>query len=63
MAMRLAWLRKMVRNNLITVQHVATGDNHADVFTKFLPAAQHAVFRASLMGAAHVEAASDAAAQ
>ena len=63
MAMRLAWLREMVRNNLITVQHVATGDNHADVFTKVLPAAQHAVFRASLMGAAHVEAATDAATQ
>jgi hypothetical protein len=52
MAMRLKWLRKMVRSNLVGIRHVATGDNHADIFTKNLPAHQHAIFRAVLMGTA-----------
>jgi len=52
MSMRLKWLREMVRNSLVGIRHVLTGDNHADIFTKILPAHQHNVFRAVLMGTA-----------
>ena len=50
MAMRLLWLREMVRNSLVRIKHVATGDNHSDIFTKILPAHKHNTFRAILMG-------------
>jgi hypothetical protein len=50
MAMRLKWLREMVRNSLVGVRHIVTGDNHSDIFTKLLPATKHAEFRAILMG-------------
>ena len=50
MSLRLKWLREMVRNSLVGIRHIATGDNHADVFTKILPAPLHATFRAVLMG-------------
>ena len=50
MAMRLLWLREMVQNSLVRIRHVATVDNHADIFTKLLPAAKHNAFRAVLMG-------------
>jgi len=50
MAMRLLWLREMVHNSLVRIKHVATGDNHADIFTKILPAHKHNTFRATLMG-------------
>jgi hypothetical protein len=52
MAMRLAWLREMVRNNLIHVQHLEGDKNPSDVFTKILPAPRHAHLRAILMGTA-----------
>ena len=50
MAMRLLWLREMVQNSLVRIRHVTTVDNHADIFTKLLPAAKHNAFRAVLMG-------------
>ena len=50
--MRLKWLREMVRNSLVGIRNIATGDNHADVFTKILPAPLHATFRAVLVGSA-----------
>ena len=50
MSMRLKWLREMVRNSLVGIRHVLTGDNHADIFTKILTAHQHDTFRAVLMG-------------
>jgi hypothetical protein len=50
MSMRLKWLREMVRNSLVGIRHVSTGDNHADIFTKILPAHLHETFRAVLMG-------------
>jgi len=50
MSMRLKWLREMVRNSLVGIRHVLTGDNHADIFTKLLSAKTHAEFRAILMG-------------
>jgi hypothetical protein len=52
MSMRLKWLREMVRNSLVGIHHVLTGNNHADIFTKILPAHQHDAFRAALMGTA-----------
>ena len=52
MAMRLKWLRETVRNSLVGVRHVMTNDNHADIFTKLLPATKHAEFRPILMGTA-----------
>ena len=52
MAMRLAWLREMVRNNLIRVQHIEGDKNPSDVFTKIMPAPRHAHLRAILMGTA-----------
>ena len=52
MAMRLLWLREMVQNSLVHIRHVATGDNHSDIFTKILPAQKHNAFRATLMGTA-----------
>jgi hypothetical protein len=50
MAIRLAFLREHVRNGLINVEHVRTALNLADIFTKILPAADHARIRRVLMG-------------
>lgn len=52
MAMRLAWLREMVRNNLINVQHLEGDKNPSDVFTKILSAPRHGHLRPILMGTA-----------
>jgi hypothetical protein len=52
MAMRLLWLREMVRNSLVHIRHVATDDNHSDIFTKISPAHKDIAFRATLMGTA-----------
>lgn len=52
MAMRLAWLREMVRSNLIHVQHLEGDKNPSDVFTKILSAPRHAHLRSILMGTA-----------
>jgi hypothetical protein len=58
MSMRFKWLREMVRNSLVSIRHVLTGDNHADTFTKVLSAHHHDTFRAVLlMGTATATAA------
>ena len=49
MAMRLRWLREIVRNGFVTLRYVHTRSNVADVFTKLLSAADHARFREMLM--------------
>jgi hypothetical protein len=50
MAIRLAFLREHVRNGLINVEHVRSALNLADIFTKILPATDHARIRRVLMG-------------
>ena len=49
-AMRLAWLRDVVRSEIISLTHVSTGKNNADVHTKLLSGPAHARIRANLMG-------------
>jgi hypothetical protein len=49
-ALRLSWLQEIVRNNIVNIRHISTENNLADVFTKDLPASQHARLRAMLMG-------------
>ena len=49
-AMRLAWLRDVVRSEIITMTHVSTGKNDADVHTKILAGPSHSRIRAALMG-------------
>jgi len=53
-AMRLRWLQEIVRNNIVNIRHIATGDNIADIFTKNLPSRLHQHFRAILMGHATI---------
>jgi hypothetical protein len=52
MGMRLKWLRQMVRDGLVKVIHIATGDNLSDVFTKPLSPTEHARFTDLLMSGA-----------
>jgi hypothetical protein len=52
MGMRLKWLRQMVRDGLVKVIHIATGDNLSDVFTKPLSPTEHARFTDLLMNGA-----------
>jgi hypothetical protein len=52
--MRLRWLQEIVRNNIVNIRHIATGDNIADIFTKNLPSRPHQHFRAILMGHATI---------
>ena len=47
--LRLAWLRDVVRSSIITLDHVTTDANLADIFTKVLPASLHNQFRNILM--------------
>lgn len=49
-AMRLAWLRDIVRSEIICLTHVTTGKNLADIHTKILAGPAHARLRAVLMG-------------
>ena len=49
-AMRLAWLRDVVRSALISAGHIDGNGNSADIHTKILPGPLHAKHRASLMG-------------
>ena len=49
MAMRLRWLREIVRNGFVTLRYVHARSNVADVFTKLLSAADYARFREMLM--------------
>ena len=49
-AMRLAWIREAVRNQVVRLVHVTTGENEADVFTKILAGPAHSRIRATLMG-------------
>ena len=51
-AIRIAWIREMVKNSLIDVRKIATHSNVADVFTKVLAPIEHRKFRAVLMGEA-----------
>ena len=48
--MRLAWLRDVVRSSIITLDHVTTDANLADIFTKILTGPVHARIRVQLMG-------------
>jgi len=50
MALRLAWIRQQVTNSMVSVRHVVTSANVADVFTKVLPPSSHSRFRDILMG-------------
>ena len=49
-ALRLAFIREAVRLNLVSITHIATTDNVADVFTKQLPGPIHRRLRGLLMG-------------
>ena len=49
-AMRLAWLRDVVRSEIISMTHVSTGKNDADIHTKILAGPAHRRIRAALMG-------------
>jgi len=54
-ALRIAWIREMVSNSLVSVRKIATSANVSDAFTKVLTPAEHQRFRAVLMGSATVE--------
>ena len=49
-AMRLAWLRDVVRSEIIAMTHVSTGKNDADIHTKILAGPAHSRIRGNLMG-------------
>ena len=49
MAMRLRWLREIVRRGFVTLRYVRTSDNVADVFTKLLSPSDHDRLRSALM--------------
>lgn len=52
MAIRVAWIREMVKNSLIDVRKIATKANVSDIFTKVLSPIEHTRFRGVLMGTA-----------
>ena len=52
MAIRIAWIREMVKNSLIDVRKIATKANVSDIFTKVLSPIEHTRFRSVLMGTA-----------
>ena len=51
-AMRLAWLRDVVREELVQMSLIPTGENTADIHTKVLSGPAHSALRKKLMGMA-----------